>query len=262
MIKLLKIEWMKIKDYTTFKVLALLYFLSIIGITYIGYRINLNINKATENMAGAILGNPFNFPELWNTTAFFVSLIFFIPGLFIINLMSNEYNFRTHRQNIIDGMSRTGFIKVKILLCFFTSVFATISVFVAAIIIGLINKSTINFDQIEYLGYFFIQTFAYTLFALTLTMFIRRSGLALGIYFLYAMILENLITGLINIKLAPVGYFFPLECVDKLLDVPFAKQQVKDTLKLPAKYYLLLAAGLYIILYLTVTFRRYKKVDL
>lgn len=262
MIKLLKIEWMKIKDYTTFKVLTLLYFISIIGVTYIGYKINININKATENMADALLGNPFKFPELWNTTAFLVSLIFFIPGLFIINLMSNEYNFRTHRQNIIDGMSRSNFISVKIAICFLTSIFATISVFIAAIIIGYINKSSVNFDQIYYLGYFFIQTFSYTMFALTLTMFIRRSGLALGIYFLYAMIIENLITGLINLKLSPVGFFFPLECVDKLLDIPFAKQQVKETLKLPAKYYLLSTAMLYLILYRSIIFRRYKNVDL
>lgn len=262
MLRLLHIEWLKIKNYNTFKVLAILYFISILAISYIGYRINLSANEASNNMAGSLIGNPFSYPGIWNTSAFLASFLFFIPGLFIINLMSNEYNFKTHRQNVIDGLSRMEFIHVKVALCFLTAFFATIGVFLSTIIVGALSKSSFTFTGIEYLLFFFIQTFSYTLFALMLTMFIRRSGLALGLYFLYALILENLIVGAVNYKGAPIGHFFPLESTDKLIPFPFAKDKVALLLKVPPTYALLIASGIYLFIYYRVSTKRYSTVDL
>ena len=40
MIHLLKIEWLKVKNYKTFWIFTVLYFVSILGINYTGYYIN------------------------------------------------------------------------------------------------------------------------------------------------------------------------------------------------------------------------------
>src|SRR6476620_12789663 len=112
MLHLLKIEWLKVKNYRTFWILGGLFLLSIFGINYIAFSIHEEQSKSA--MANAIMGSPFNFPEVWHTITYMSSFLLFIPGLLMIISITNEFSFKTHRQNIIDGLSRTQFIHVKL----------------------------------------------------------------------------------------------------------------------------------------------------
>src|SRR5262245_5768224 len=102
--ELLSIEWKKLKNYRTFWILLCLYIVSVIGANYIAYRIQQAIYEAkqTKGMASMVLGTPpYSFPDVWQTTANVSSYLLFIPGLLLIISISNEFSFKTHRQNVI-----------------------------------------------------------------------------------------------------------------------------------------------------------------
>jgi hypothetical protein len=128
MLHLLKIEWLKIKGYKTFGILATLFLVSILGVNYFAY--NFKQAAAQGNaQANILLGSPFSFPNVWHTVSYLSGFLLFIPGLMIITSITNEYTYKTHRQNIIDGWSRQQFIHVKIALIVIISILSTIFVF-------------------------------------------------------------------------------------------------------------------------------------
>jgi len=104
-----------------------------------------------------LLGSsPYQFPDTWQTTAFFSSFLLFMPGLLMIISITNEFSFKTHRQNIIDGWSRTEFILVKLMLVFIIAFISTIAVFITAFLFGIAIDGITHFSaaHIEYLFYF------------------------------------------------------------------------------------------------------------
>src|SRR2546423_6278154 len=135
MIKLLKIEWMKLKNYRTFWILTSLYLVSIVGINFIAFKILQRIYEEKQSKAAAelIIGNrPYSFPSAWQMTSYMSSFLLFLPGLLMIIFITNEFSFKTHRQNIIDGWSRNEFISVKILMALLLSILSTIMVAITA----------------------------------------------------------------------------------------------------------------------------------
>src|SRR5437764_10406442 len=117
MLKLLKIEWMKLRYYRTFWILTSLYLASIVGINFIGYKIEQRIfeEKQSKGIAELIIGQRrYSFPTVWQMTSYLSSFLLFLPGLLMIIFITNEYSYKTHRQNVIDGWSRNQFISVKL----------------------------------------------------------------------------------------------------------------------------------------------------
>src|SRR5262245_43760958 len=111
----LMIEWMKLKNYRTFWILSALYLLSIVGINLIVFTIQQKIfaEKQARGMAQMLIGDiPYSFPTVWQMTAYVSSFLLFIPGLLMIISVTNEYSYKTHRQNVIDGWNRRQFIAV------------------------------------------------------------------------------------------------------------------------------------------------------
>src|SRR3954447_19389424 len=115
MFQLLKVEWMKVKNYRTFWVLSVLYLVSVFGVNYISYQV-WDARPKSNSMPTAVIGTPFDFPDVWHVVSFTASFLMFMLGLLVIISFTNEYSYKTHRQNIIDGWSRKEFILVKIAL--------------------------------------------------------------------------------------------------------------------------------------------------
>jgi hypothetical protein len=225
MLHLLKIEWLKIKNYRAFWVFAVLYLVSIFIVTYISWYIEQR-TKAEIPETAMILGDSFGFPGVWQTVGWLSSWLLYFPGMIIIMLMVNEFNFKTHRQNIIDGWSRQQFIGVKIAMVVIFSLLITLINIITCLIFGSISYGHFSMDGTDYILYIFIQALAYLFFALMLAVLFRRSGLAIIIFFLYGIIFEWLISALTNFqfRLAPAGYFLPLQASDVLIPIPFGKK--------------------------------------
>lgn len=263
MLKLLHIEWLKVKNYRTFWILSALFAISLYGVNYIAYEVQVSA-YAQAPMAQAMIGTPpFQFPEVWNTVSWISSFLLFFPGLIIIILMTNEYSYKTHRQNVIDGLSRTQFIYVKMMLCVLIALASTLIVFAVAFIFGLTQgHANISFQNAQYIGMFFIQTLSYTSLALVIATLFRRSGIAIGVYFLYAEILDQLLSSLSSHYFNNIGRYFPLESNDNLIPIPLFKNMVGKLIEPSNLYYMLVTAVVYLALYFVLCKRRFETADL
>lgn len=261
MLHLLKIEWLKIKNYRAFWVFAVLYLVSIFLINYIAWTIQ---NRMYEKLPGSeqILNNVYVFPKVWETVGWMSSWLLYFPGMIIIMLMVNEFNFKTHRQNVIDGLSRQQFIGVKILLCVIMAVLITLINIATGFVFGSISPGAFSWEGFENIGFVFLQALAYIFFALLLAVLFRRSGLAIIIFILYGIVFEWLITALVtfNFHWAPYGYFLPLQVTDVLLPFPFEKKIFyPDT---PSVAVLMTALGVYLAAYIYFTRKKFVTDDL
>ena len=262
MLHLLKIEWMKVKNYRTFWVLSILYLISIYGASYIGYQVYNSKPQNDGGMANSVIGRPFDFPDIWHTTSYVSSFLMFMLGLLIIISVTNEFSFKTHRQNVIDGLSRTQFISVKMLLTVIISLVATLAVFVTTLIFGLQEGSDLSFEKKEYLGYFFLQALSYSSAALLFSMLLKRSGIAIGVYFLYSTIIENMLAGILNKYADNIGRYLPLESSDNLIRIPVFKVIVNQMMTSYNTELLLIMTLVYLSLYYIISYRKFATDDL
>jgi hypothetical protein len=265
--RLLSIEWMKLKNYRAFWVLLCLYIATIVGANYIAFRIQQNVYaaKQAKGMAALVLGNPpYSFPSVWQATAHVSSYLLFIPGLILIMSVTNEYSFKTHRQNVIDGLTRRQFIVVKIIMAALLSLLSTLMVVITAAIFGMADGTeSFSLEGFYYVGYFFLQAMSYIMVALLMSVLFKRGGLAIGVFFAYAMVLEQIAVLLMNRYLDYAGRFLPLETTDVL--VPFPRiQNIMNTLTAhPPNYTMFFIIALvYLAAYLFFTVRKFETDDL
>lgn len=266
MLKLLSIEWLKLKNYRTFWILSGLYLFSIIGANFIAFRIQQAVYQAKEakGMAQMMFGaTPYSFPITWQMTAFISSFLLFIPGLIMIIAVTNEYSYRTHRQNVIDGLTRREFVTVKIALAAALALASTIMITLTAIIFGLADgNASISFDNFIFIGFSFLQCFSYIMVALLIAVLLKRGGLAIGIYFLYSVLLEDVIRGILNYKGGTAGRYLPLQSTDELIRFPLIEKIQDKFVAPPNATTLIILALIYVTVYIFFTIRKFETDDL
>ena len=269
MFRNLQIEWMKIKNYRVFQVFSVLYLVGILLIIYIFYKIYMQLTARIMQMGnpnstdGKDLFQLFSSDSIWTTVCFSTSFLLYLPGMVIINLFINEVNFKTHRQNIIDGWKRETFIYTKISLILCMSVVITVMNVIATLIMSQVTHTEFSLTAgLQTLGLSFLQTFIYLMFALLLATFFRKSGVAIIVFFIYGLLLEFLLMWLFW-KILPGGqHFLPLQVADSL--IAFPGMNVKRGLfgDRPDLLVLVLGALAYAGLYVFLTVRKYKYDDL
>ena len=259
MFRNLQIEWMKIKNYRVFQVFSILYMLGILIIIYMFYRIYMQLTNRLTGQDNADLLNLFSPDNIWRTVCFSTSFLLYLPGMIIITLFINEVSFKTHRQNIIDGWKRETFIYTKIGLIFCIAIAVTIMNILATLLMCSITKTPFDIVKgLDMLGYTFVLTFLYMMFALMLATLFRRSGVAIIVFLVYGLLIEFLLM-LLLWKLFPgAQHFLPLQIADSLitpdLEGPFGNRPDRTILVISS----IAVASLYV--YLAV--RKYKYDDL
>ncbi|MBE7172036.1 MAG: hypothetical protein INR73_15725 [Williamsia sp.] len=228
MFHLLKIEWLKVKNYRTFWILLALVLISIPALNYMIFDLTDNsFGQNGKQVQRMLLGRPFSFPLVWQTTGWLSSLVLFIPSLLIITLTTNEFTYKTHRQNIINGLSRVQFISVKMVEVLLLALLTTILVFISAFWIGHVaaepTETVRQFANTKQLGYFFVEALSYIMFSFLLSVMIKRAGLVMGLFFLYSMIGEQIAVVVMMRFANDIGRFLPLETSDRLILNPFSR---------------------------------------
>ncbi len=194
--KLSSIEWKKIWPYKTFKALAGLYIICLI-LFFLSAQ-NFSIG-GFRPFANELL----QFPDVWHNLTYVASLFFnLILAVLIVILITNEYQFRTLRQNIIDGQSRWDIVLSKIWVMLMLAFAATIAVTLIGLTMGLLNTPVITSGLIKeqswFLAGFFVHAFGLMLFASLLAHLFRKTGLSILMFLLYLVIIEPIIRGLVR----------------------------------------------------------------
>ena len=254
MVKLLKIEWLKLRYYQTFWTLLGFFCIGLLALIFFVFSL---YNKSNGNIqAGVQLSSPFNFPYVWQTVSYLAGFTLVIPAVLVITLTTNEITFRTQRQNIIDGLSRIQFIKAKFLLVFILSIIFTFLVGIAAILFGLYGNTPMSFINSRYILYFFCQCISYSMLSILFSLYIKKAGFAISSFILYAWVIEKSLTGILNsvVKNSP-GNYLPLSTSDKLIPLPFFKNAPYQSTEPGSLYisFIMLIIYLSVMYYIAVT---------
>jgi len=231
MSSLIKTEWLKIKKYPAFW-----WMLGIVALAYPGMNYAIYVNgykdQLTDETMGPILQmlpNPFTFPEVWQTVAFISSLFVFLPSIVVIMFITNEYTYKTNRQNIIDGWSRTNFMASKLIDVLIISLVVTLLYIITAFVIGTVNSGNANGNYLagtKYIGLFWLQMFSQLSIALLIAFLVRKAFIALGIFLFYFFPLEPILVQVLKKYANGTGEFLPLEISDRL--IPFPRWFIRD----------------------------------
>jgi ABC-type transport system involved in multi-copper enzyme maturation permease subunit len=226
MINLLKTEWLKIKSYKAFWWLLAITALTYPGINYLFYKV-YDSQKSSKNeavqMAISLIKNPFAHPEVWHSVAYFSSWFIFIPAVLIIMFITNEYSYKTHKQNIIDGWSRNQFMTGKMLNLVIVTLIITLLYIAVSLVTGRVNAADGTgsfFDGAGYIGLFTLQTFAQLSIAFMIGFLVRKAFISLGIFIFYFLILEPIVVGIGRVKANDMFRFLPLEISDRMIPIP------------------------------------------
>ena len=229
MFSLIQIEWLKIKKYPAFWAMLIIVLLTYPAANLMFYNVYLDITtqKGTQMLAKMFLGNPFAFPETWHTVAYISSFFVILPSILVIMLVTNEYQYKTQRQNVIDGWTRRQFMASKLIDVFIVSAITTLLYTLVAIGFSIYADTfdpTKMWEQSYYIGLFFLQTFAQLSIAFLLGYLIKKAFIALGIFLFYYLIVENIATGYIRMKAekigGDIGRYLPFEISDRMIVAP------------------------------------------
>jgi len=266
MLNLFKIEWLKIRTYRTFWVLFagfLVFFPAGFYLMAYKYMERMgNTKSVEEKLLKALLDAPFVFPKVWHAAAWTGGMFFVMIGMLFILLITNEVQYRTHRQNIIDGWSRMDFLMAKFSILIFFVAVSTLLVFIMGLVVGAVFSPSTGkmFEGVRYVGYFAIMATLYMMLAFLVAILIKRTGLSIIIYFAIVCIIDNILWLVFTLRESQLGYYMPLEAVDSLVPNPF-KPKIMER-RTVADYTLIIAAVTYIAAYVYIIISYFRKTDL
>ena len=232
MLRLLNIEFHKLKHNRASRVLTIIYFALLTSIALIA-AIKFDIGPIEFHLADQGI---FNFPYIWHFNTFMAAIFKFFLLLVIVSMMANEYSNKTLKQNLIDGLSKKEFILSKFYTVIVFAAVSTVFVFVVSMILGLTysdyNELSIVFSDLDYLLAFFVKLVGFFSFGLFMGILIKRSAFAVGALLVWLFI-EGMIKGLlywqfkdadaVSDKVGEFMQFLPLESMANLIKEPFTR---------------------------------------
>ena len=232
MFRLLSIEFHKLKYNRASKVLSIIYFGLLTSIALIA-AIKFEFGSFKLHLADAGI---FNFPYIWHFNTYVAAILKFFLLLVIVSMMSNEYSYKTLKQNLIDGLSKKEFILSKFYTVIAFSLISTVFVFVVSLILGLVysdyNEFSIIFSDLEYLLAFFVKLLGFFSFGLFLGILIKRSAFAVAGMLVW-LIGESIFKGYlywsfknaekVSESVDSIMQFLPLEAMTNLIKEPFSR---------------------------------------
>jgi ABC-2 type transport system permease protein len=225
--RLFKIEWRKIRYNRTFIVLSILYFIAIAftirTIATMTLSVTSNGNPASHDMNFSKFGI-YQFPDVWQWVCYVGSFFFIFPVILIIISMCNEYEYRTLRQNVIDGLSRSEFMISKLISIFLFSILSVIFIFILVLGLGYTysdqTDASIVWPQSVLVAGYFIEMLVYLTLALLLAILLRRPAMTIAIFVIYTYVADPII----NYKLPEQFKFLaPMSTARGIIEAPIGK---------------------------------------
>lgn len=241
--RLWRIEWHKLGANRTFKVLSIIY-LVVIAVLSLGVMplFRWIKGKAADFDFDGIdpTAIPFyEFPDIWQNLTFVAIYLKVFLAFSLVYAITNEYTYRTIRQNVIDGLSKKEFIWSKMIMAGFLSLASTLTLFAFGMITGFMYSYDLSFsvifEDIFFLGVFFLQLFTYLLFVMMLATLIKKPLLTFALMF-FITIAEWITFGKsIEHNMLWMQDLLPVVSINKLNSLPFLKylfQEVQDYVKI------------------------------
>lgn len=265
---LLQLEWLKINQHRGFRVLVAMYLLLLPTLILIGKR----LPELPPPLMSA--DTFYQFPGVFVYLGYEGSwLCFFLMGFLGVLFVTQEFSFRTLRQNIISGLSRQEYYLSKLYFMLVVCLAATLYYALVAFFYGLTHTPDIFWSVIaknlDYIPRYFLMSFGYMSFAFLLALLLRKTGIALFLYFGYIVFIEHLIRWVIHLRIVENSsmHYYPMNAIEDLTPLPFAEMAQGFQGQYGFSIFLsptqaTLTAIIYILLFLVAAYRLLLKRDL
>lgn len=242
-LRLLRIEWLKLKNYKTFVRLASLYFVLLLLILSSVKLILTGMTNAGMEFQGI---SPdiipfYDLPDVWQNLTYLASYLKFFLAFIVIISVTNEYSFRTIRQHVIDGLSPSEFLFAKQSMVVAFSLFNMLVIGLAGTLMGLFYGSSFSFSMyfmdMEFLLAHFLELITFLNLAMLVSFLLKKAGFAIILLCFYALFLEPALVAFLNYKFDDhwLITLFPINAVNNLIEVPFHRyvfMEIQDYVKI------------------------------
>jgi hypothetical protein len=138
------------------------------------------------------------------------------------------------------------------------SIANTLLVFILGLILGFIYSPVTGmvdiFTGTEFIGGFFITTFAYLLFAFFIALLIKRTGIAIVFFGIYAAFIDPITSLIFANAPLPAAFktiapYFPVDAINSIIPNPFSKyifQEFQNHISFGATGIVLIEAAIFI----------------
>lgn len=232
MIKLISIEWHKLRYHRFFWIgLSLFVFLLAALLTSFGSFQVFGAGREVDPNDPSMLAIPanlaeagfYNLPYVWQNTSYLAGFFKFIPAFLMLFFMTSEFEYRTLRQNVIDGLSVREFFFSKVFSLLFFAIICTLTVALStsALIFSYNDLEDSNFwQQSSFIFAFFAEVFFILSFAFFLGLLLKKSALAIIILLLYYFAIEPIIGYYVG---ADFSDYLPTQPSRNLIPQPFTR---------------------------------------
>jgi len=235
MIRLFEIEWRKLKNYRVFWILFVLYFLGLAIVCSSGMFLMeyLKSKGADFNGIDPTILPLYDFPDVWQNITYLATFFKLFLAFIVIISVTNEINYRTLRQNIIDGLSKREFLISKFTLIVSLAILATVFLFLEGLVMGMIYSKVQGVSYVlkdlDFLAAYFLEVCTFLSLAFLLSVLIKKSGFVIVLLFMYTLIFEPFVV--INMEHNPhipdtldwIIPYLPIKSLNNLIRVPFQK---------------------------------------
>ncbi len=223
MFKLLSLEWKKFRKNSVVQMLLWIFVIFFPSLIFIGKNKDLFENNPLISSADI-----FAFPGVWKWLGWDGNwMVFFALGFLMVYVISIEMSYKTMRQNIITGLTRTEYFLSKLYVLLVFSLFATILYAIVGLIIGYVHTDDATFsmamDNNWAIPRYFLMCVAYLSFAMFIGFTIKNSGLAVLTYLAYGILLEPMIRWLGHSELTgghKSMHWYPMNAAEDLMPMP------------------------------------------
>ena len=223
------------KNYRPYWVLVIMYLLSVALLCCGGFLFLQFLKRQGADFNGLdpTLIPLYDFPDVWQNSAYLGSFCKVILGFIVVISVANDDSYRTLRQNIIDGLSKSEFWFSKLIHIVVLSVSATIFLFFLGLLMGGLYSNEEGyphvFHSLDFLWAYFLVLLTYLSFCFWIALLLPRAGLVIVGLFLYTIMFEPFLA--IFLENFPHVYdvirnavkFLPVRSLYNLIPVPFPK---------------------------------------
>ena len=233
--RLINIEYLKLRHHRATWILLGLYFVTIAAAAFGGgllMRYLADQGVSYQGLDPTILPI-YDFADIWQNLAYMASFFKIFPAFLLMISISNEFTYKTHRQNIIDGMSRRDFFLSKMSFAAFLAIASGLFLLLIGLTLGGLYSPVRDFGSVT--GHLFfipvhiLQLFIYFLFAIFIVLLIRRSGISIVALLMYGVVVEPILYLIIKYKAHVSTAVLPLDALSRMVPMPFGKYVLQES---------------------------------
>lgn len=232
MIRLLQIEWYKIRNHRFFWIgIGLFLILLVSTLSFFGKLSLFGTGQppAEEDMDMMAMMIPANLeeagfyaiPYIWQNISYLAGFFKFIPAFLLLFFISSEFEFRTYRQNVIDGLSVNQFFISKFSTVVFFSLLALAALTLTGIALGYYHNEDTSalFEQGSFLFAYWAEVFFLLCLAFFFGILVRRSAIAIIILIIYYL-MEPVLGYYLG---EPIKEYLPTRPSRDMIEEPFTR---------------------------------------